>query len=204
MNILDTYNIIDAFILVTVLATLIMGLWKGFIRTLSALTGLVVGVLAAFNYYPVAEGYLRKISELDPHVSTILSMAIVFIIVQALFVIVRKFLEALVDLTRLGWLDRVLGGCMGVLIGGVLVATVSQLLIVAAPEWPQVKNSKLLHPIEGVSTAALNQVPQSMKQHFQGVAAKWKGFQDAASASVYQQQTASPNRQPTGPQGPFK
>ena len=65
----------------------------------------------------LVEPYLNKISSLDRHVSMILSMIIVFIGVQVVFVAIGHIMDVLPDLTRLTWLDRVLGGTMGLVAG---------------------------------------------------------------------------------------
>ena len=106
MKFIETYNLIDLFIMSTLMVTLILGLWKGFIRSLTAVAGLVIGIGAAAKYHPEVAPYLGKISSLDPNISKMLSMIIVFIAVQVLFVVLRRILAKLIDVTRLSWLDQ--------------------------------------------------------------------------------------------------
>jgi len=179
MEQLEQYNLIDILILSCFTLALILGFWRGFARTLTAVAGVVIGLLAAGKYYPVLEPYLSKISSLDPYISAILCMIVLFVVVQAIFVFIRKALEALLDFTRLGWLDRVLGACMGALAGFLVVTATVHILVLALPEWSAVNSSKLLKPVERLSSVVLNYVPEKFLAQFQLLAARWKGVLEA-------------------------
>lgn len=174
MEFIEAYNVIDLAIMVTLLVTLIFGLWKGFMRSLTAVAGLIVGVVASLRYHTIVEPYLRKISSLDPHISMILSMVIVFIAVQVLFVIIRRILTALIDVTRLTWLDRVLGGMLGVLAGFLLVAAAVQVILIAVPEWSLVKTSRLVKPVNELTNKGMTYAPKPARDYVQSLIAKWK------------------------------
>jgi len=174
MEFIEAYNVIDLSIMVTLLVTLIFGLWKGFMRSLTAVAGLVVGVVASLRYHTMVEPYLRKISSLDPHISMILSMVIVFIAVQVLFVIIRRILTALIDVTRLSWLDRVLGGMLGVFAGFLLVATAVEVILIAVPEWSLVKTSRLVKPVNELTNKGMTYAPKPAQDYVQSFIAKWK------------------------------
>ena len=174
---LEAYNFIDLFISGTLLVTLILGLWKGFMRSLTAVAGLIFGVGGALRYHTVVEPYLGKISSLDPHISMILSMVIVFIAIQALFVLIRRLLTALIDVTRLSWLDRVLGGILGILAGFLMIATVVQGILVTVPEWPLVKASRLVKPVNELTAKGMTYAPKDVREYVQSIVTKWKGTQ---------------------------
>ncbi|MEW6530771.1 MAG: CvpA family protein [Thermodesulfobacteriota bacterium] len=178
MEIIQDYNVVDAFILIMLLIGLILGLWKGFVRSFTALASLVVGVIAAVRYYRVVEPYLGKVSSLDPNISMILSMVIVFVFVQAVFVLIRLLLDALVDATRLSVLDRLLGGAMGVAAAFLVVAVVVQVILIGIPEWPIVTKSKFTKPTEEVTKKLWQYVPQSAKDQVADLMKRWKGSQD--------------------------
>ncbi|MGB9617089.1 MAG: CvpA family protein [Desulfomonilaceae bacterium] len=187
MEQLEQYNLIDMFVAVTLVVAFLLGLWKGFARTLAAVAGVGIGILAASRYHGSVEPYLSRISSLDPYICTILSMIILFIAVQAVFVLIRKGLDLLLDFTRLGWLDRILGAGLGVGAGFLFVATTVQLLVLAAPEWPAIKTSKLIPPIEQASRAALSRVPPSIRAPFQSLTTKWKGALDTNLPGAFEQ-----------------
>lgn len=180
MNFLEAYNAIDLFIMVTLLITLILGIWKGFVRSLTALTSLVAGVALAIKYYPVAQAYLSKVSALDPQISVILSMVPIFVAVQMIFVVIRRVLEALIDLTRLSWLDRVFGAAMGIAAGLLVVAASVQVMLIGIPDWPLVKTSKLIKPVDQLTGKALTYAPKEVKDQWLLLTTKWKGAQELA------------------------
>lgn len=178
MNFIEASNPIDLFILATILITFIMGFWKGFIRTLTALAGLAVGVWAATTYYPLVQGQLIKISALNPQISMIISMALVFIVAQVVFVILRRVLEAVLDFTRLGWLDRIMGAAMGVVTGFGISAACVQIVLLAAPEWQAVRSSVLAIPIESATYRLLAYVPSETRGQMDSMISKWRTQQD--------------------------
>ena len=200
MNFVEAYNVIDLFILGTLLITIVLGFWKGFVRTLSAVTGLILGVVGAARYYPLVEPYLSRISSLDPQICSILSMVLIFIGVQVVFVLIRRILDALIDLTRLSWVDRVLGAAMGAASGLLVVAAVVQAVLIAMPEWPAVGTSRLVRPVDGLTGKALNYAPEQIRNQLQSLIAKWKGPQESYPQAP-QHRTAAPGKEPLDPTG---
>ncbi len=176
MQFIEAYNPVDLFIITTILISLILGLWKGFVRSLTALTGLVLGFVIAGKYYPEVQVYLYKISSLNPQIAMIISMLALFVMVQAAFVLIRKLLDTLIDITRLGWLDRVLGALMGASTGLVFIAVTVQALILTAPEWPSVKNSNLIQVVDSLTIKAMDYAPQQAKDQVNAMVNKWRGF----------------------------
>jgi membrane protein required for colicin V production len=183
MQSLDAYNIVDLSFAAVVIVLLILGAWKGFLRTLTALAGVVLGAALAFRYYPSVQPYLSKISSLDPSISMILSMAVIFVGVQIVFTIVRIIIDALLKVTRLSWLDRSLGAAMGFAAGFVIIAGAAQVLLVGVPDWPPVKTSKLIGPVERIAIRAVSYAPQSAKDQMQQLTTKLKGITDTVPAS---------------------
>ncbi len=205
MNPIDTYNAIDLFIMGTLLVTLILGIWKGFVRSLTALASLVAGVALAIKYYPAAQAYLSKVSSLDPQVSMILGMVIIFIGVQVVFVVIRRILEALIDLTRLTWLDRIFGAAMGIVAGLLVVAAAVQVMLIGIPEWPLVKTSKLVKPVDQLTGKAVTYAPKQARDQWYSLMTKWKGTQEQVAPPAPQRQAApSPKKAPAASPGLVK
>jgi membrane protein required for colicin V production len=202
MKFIEAYNLIDLFILGTILVTLILGIWKGFVRSLTALASVVLGVLIALKYHQAVQPYLSKISSLDPQISMILSMIIVFVAVQALFVLIRRILDALIDLTRLSWLDRCLGAVMGVAAGFLLVAGVVQTVLIAVPDWPMVKTSKLVRPVDGLTAKLMAHAPEQVRNQMDSFFTKWKGTSEPTPSTPAPRSAA--NKAPATSPGPVK
>lgn len=203
MNFIETYNLIDLFVAGTLLISITLGLWKGFIRSLAAMAGVFFGVLGAMRYHPYVQPYLGKVSSLDPHISIILAMIIVFILVQVFFVFIRKLLDALLNVTRLSWLDRVLGAAMGATAGFLVVASAVQAILIAVPEWPLIKTSRLAKPVDALAGKAISYAPQEARDQFQLLMAKWKGTQEPPTQLPPHRSVAS-EVAPAPPPGPVK
>lgn len=204
MNLIEAYNAIDLFIMGTLLVTLILGIWKGFVRSLTALASLVVGVALAIKYYPAAQIYLNKISSLDPQISMVLAMVIIFIAVQIVFVVIRRILEAIIDVTRLTWLDRVFGAAMGVIAGLLVVAAAVQAMLIGIPEWPLVKTSKLVKPMDQLTGKAVTYAPKQVRDQWSSLMTKWKGTQEIVPQTPQRQAAPLPKKATAAPPGLVK
>jgi membrane protein required for colicin V production len=202
MSFLESYNLIDLFILGTLLITVTLGTWKGFVRSLTALASLVVGVVAALRYYTLAQPFLSKVSSLDPQISSVLCMVIIFVLVQIIFVGVRWILAALLDVTRLSGLDRVCGAAMGFAAGFMIVAACVQVILIGIPEWPLIKTSKLVFPVDQLTAKGMNYAPKQAKDQLQSLIAKWKGTQESAPAAP--REVISSQKSPGAPPGLVK
>jgi uncharacterized membrane protein required for colicin V production len=108
----------------------------------------------------------------------IISMALVFILAQVVFVILRRVLEAVLDFTRLGWLDRIMGAAMGVVTGFGISAAFVQIILVAAPEWQAVRSSVLAIPLESATYKLLAYVPSETRSQMDNMMSKWRTQQD--------------------------
>ncbi len=203
MELTQGYNAVDFVILAIFAITVILGIWKGFVSSLTGLAGLVFGVAAAVKYYPRVEPYLGKITSLEPHASMILSMVIIFVAVQVLFLIIRFILNLLIDVTRLGWLDRTLGAVMGLLAGFLVASVAVEVLLIGIPEWTALKESRLAPPVHGLAQRAVEAAPQSVKEQLQQVVDKWKGTKEQ-TAPKPKEQEAPPKEKPRPQSGnPF-
>jgi membrane protein required for colicin V production len=202
MKFIEASNLIDLFIMGALMVTLILGLWKGFIRSLTAVAGLALGLIAAARYHGILEPYLGKISSLDPNISRILSMIIVFIAVQVLFVAVRRILAKLIDVTRLSWLDRTLGGAVGVAAGFLIVGAAVQGLLVVCPEWPVVTSSKLVPPVHSLTGKAMAYAPEQARNYVETLLEKWKNMQERPPSNERAGQSAPQHKGPTAVPAP--
>ncbi len=197
MSFFEQYNLIDVLIIGTLLVTVILGAWKGLLRSLTALAGLALGIILAVKYYVVVEPYINKISTLERNVSMILSMIIVFIGVQAVFVVIRHILEAILKVTRLSWLDRMFGALMGFAGGFLIVAASVQILLIGLPDWSLVKTSKLVNPVDRITDKTSQYAPPQVRDQATALFAKLKGLSESSPITDYK--PAAPFNKPEAP-----
>jgi len=110
------------------------GLWIGFLRQVTTLVALVVAFVIAGQYHDRLFPFLRGVTE-NPHAIFWASYAILFAVTYVLTMLLGKGLAKVVELTVAGWFDKLLGGILGVVKGGVLVVLLNMALSgVIAPE----------------------------------------------------------------------
>lgn len=106
---------LDIIILLLLVAGVITGMMKGFIRQLASLLGLVVGLLAAkMLYATVAEEYCSKITD-NPTLAQILAFVLIWAFVPMAFALVAHLISKALEAVELGWINRLLGGALGAL-----------------------------------------------------------------------------------------
>jgi membrane protein required for colicin V production len=115
-------NWLDIVIAVLVLAVAVGGLAQGFIKTLFALAGVVVGVIVASNFYQELAGLLTFIS--DQRIANIVSFALILLAVLIIAAVIAQLLSSVLHAVNLGCIDRAMGAVLGFVIGVVLVSAI--------------------------------------------------------------------------------
>ncbi len=112
---------LDIAILAVTIVFGLAGLWKGFIRALFSMAGLIGGIaLAGHCYRPLAD----VLSPNGAIWAGIAAYAIILVAVFAIANIIGWVVAGLAHLTMLGWVDRLVGFILGAAIGSILCAAV--------------------------------------------------------------------------------
>jgi membrane protein required for colicin V production len=125
--------VIDIVVLVLLLLFVLLGAVKGIVRDIAMLIGVVAGVYLAWRY-----GIQVKLW-LEPHLhqarlSLFLGHALVFLAVVVAAGLLGLLLSKLLNVTPLGWLDRFLGACVGLVKGAALVWVLVTVTLAFKPE----------------------------------------------------------------------
>jgi len=142
------------------------GIFRGLVKEISSIIGVLAGYYAAYTYY----GLLAKvISKWLSNVAyaNILSFFIIFCLVFFIISILGVITKYLLSISHLGWIDRVCGAGFG-LIKGILIAAILMVVLTAfLPKGPPVVKQSFLAPhVAHVSEAMAKVVPDQMKQQF--------------------------------------
>lgn len=129
-------NWLDILIIVSLAAAVIGGLATGFIRSLFTLIGLIAGIVLAGRMYG---GLATRLSFIHHEgAANIVAFVLIFIAILLLAAIAAQILRTVIARAMLGWLDRLAGGLIGLLIGalawGLLLALWAKFLGGAALE----------------------------------------------------------------------
>lgn len=123
---------LDIFILCTMVFFLVQGIFRGFLREIASLAGVVLGILLGSHFQPQATSFLKT------HVPDFSYLPVVsFVLIFGLVLIVANLLGyALSHLFRkvlLGWLDRGLGVFLALTKGVILTYLIIVLLTFFLP-----------------------------------------------------------------------
>ena len=107
---------------VIILFCLIRGIFRGLVKEISSITGVVAGYYMAYSYYLPAAELLSKYLSFAAY-SRFVAFIIIFCAVFLVVSIVGVILKYLLKISFLGWTDRICGAIFG-LIKGFLIACV--------------------------------------------------------------------------------
>lgn len=159
-------NLLDYVFIVILGYCLIRGIFRGLIKELSSIVGVLAGLYGAYTYYPhLAKFLARWIS--DTGYLNIISCLLIFIgvylVISALGVMIKYFM----NIAFLGWTDRLAGALFGAVKGGLIIAALILILTTFLP-----KNTHVLRDSMGarymmqVSATLVQLASKDMKQLF--------------------------------------
>jgi membrane protein required for colicin V production len=124
-------NVFDVVIVVIVSFCLIRGLFRGLIREISSIVGVLAGFYGAYTYHPLVEPYFSRWVE-TPGYRNIISFFLLFCTILILINLLARLIRYLLNIVFLGWVDRlcgmVFGAAKGLLIVSVLFITLTTML----------------------------------------------------------------------------
>ena len=110
-------NWLDILILICLAAALIGGLKTGIVRGVVNLAGIILGIFLAGMYYETVGGWLGFIS--NENAARTVAFVAIIVVVMVLAGLVGALLHKILSSIMLGWLDHLIGGILGLLIGAV-------------------------------------------------------------------------------------
>ena len=147
---------------------LIRGIFRGLVKELASIVGVLGGFYAAYTYYPLLQG-LFSAWVYDPSYRSILSFLVIFSGIFIIISIVGVIIKYLLNIAFLGWVDRLCGAGFGVL-KAVLIVSVLMIALTTflSKGAPIVRNSHLAPHVALVAEKMIKVVPLNMKHEFQG------------------------------------
>lgn len=144
-------NALDLIFLGIMGVNLLYSTWKGFIRDVFSLAGLVGGFIIACRYYSVAADWVSSWVPY-PEIASILGWILIFLIVYIAVGILGRMVRGSFQILRMGWVDSVAGFFFG-FIKGVLFCAGLLVVLVALlpPEASLLKKSRLAPHVMGLT-----------------------------------------------------
>jgi membrane protein required for colicin V production len=159
-------NPFDIVIIVILGYSLVRGIFRGLVKEVSSIIGVLGGFYAAFTYYPMLAKLLSGLIKEAAYLN-ILSFLMIFCSVLIVVGILGVIIKYLLNIAFLGWVDRIGGVAFG-LVKGILIASI--LFITFTAFLPKgsafLKNSILAPHVSWVSEKMAKVVSKEMKQDF--------------------------------------
>lgn len=110
-------NLYDLVIVIIALLGLIDGLRKGLMQTIGSIAGVVCGIFAAKALSYMVAPYISLLFEsAGQQVVQVISFVVLFVLTVILFRFVAILLSKLLKMVMLGWLNRLAGGLVAVML----------------------------------------------------------------------------------------
>ena len=112
---------LDIILLICFIPGIIRGISKGFLEQALSLAGIVLSVWAAFKFSAVVCGWLKPYLSLSETTLNVVAFALILIAVSIVVLLVAKLLTKVLEMSMLGWLDKILGLAFALVVNGLLL-----------------------------------------------------------------------------------
>jgi membrane protein required for colicin V production len=159
-------NPFDILIVVILGYSLIRGLFRGLVKELSSIIGVLGGFYAAYTYYHLPAGLLSNLIKNSAYLN-IFSFLIVFCVVLLIVNIIGVIIKYLMNIAFLGWVDRLGGIGFGIVKGILIVCILFITLTTFLPKGSAfIKNSALAPHVSRISEKMSHVISKEMKRDF--------------------------------------
>jgi membrane protein required for colicin V production len=155
----------DWLICILVAANVIAAAVQGFFSEALTIAGLVVGYLvAAWKYRSLAEWFEQYLK--NPWLAEILGFLIIFFAILIVFGVAARIARWMMKEAGLSGFDRFLGGLLGLVKGGLMVAIILMGMAAFTPTSKLLQNSQLAPYFLVVGRAAIWLAPSELRGRF--------------------------------------
>ena len=156
-------NLLDIVIVVILGYCLVRGIFRGLIKEVSGIIGVLGGFYVAYSYYNKLAHFLSQWIS-DTSIQNILSFLLLFCAVLIIVSIIGIVVKYLLNIAFLGWTDRITGAVFGILKGVLISCVIIFSLTAFLPKGaPIIKESLLAPYATRVSETMARVVPEELK-----------------------------------------
>ena len=112
---------LDIILLICFIPGIIRGISKGFLEQALSLAGIVVSVWAAFKFSALVCTWLKPYLSLSETTLSVVAFALILVAVCLVVLIVAKLLTKVLEMSMLGWLDKILGLVFALVVNALLL-----------------------------------------------------------------------------------
>ncbi len=160
-------NLFDILVIVILTYCLIRGLFRGVLKEISSLIGVLAGFYAAYTYYQDVSKFFEKWITNHNYLN-MLSFILVFVCVFLVISIIGTIIKYILKIVFLGWVDRIFGVIFGIL-KGILISSILLIVFVAflSGSTSIIKSSKTSPYIVIFSDKMVMVTPKGIKNEYQ-------------------------------------
>lgn len=172
-------NALDILFVVIMGFSLVRGIFRGLVKEVASIIGVLSGYYAAYTYYPLLARLLSRWMS-DTAYLNIVSFLILFCLVFLIISLIGVVLKYLLSIAYMGWADRVSGALFGL---GKSILVASVILVALTTFLPKnaalVRESLLAPHVTVISETIAKIVTPQMKRTFtaklDALKASWGG-----------------------------
>lgn len=164
-------NFLDIILICIVAIFLIRGFFRGLVQEVMSLAAVVLAIFLASNYQHILVPHLELYINSEITVNA-LAYVLIFFGTIIVFWLLAKAIRTMLDISLLGWIDRLAGGVFGVIEGVLITLILLMFLQSFAPDSSWIKESQIAPRSQHLLQLVGDLAPQSMRE-----ALKSKGFE---------------------------
>ena len=161
-------NLFDMIIVIILCYCLIRGIFRGLIKELASIIGVLAGFYFSYTYYmkiklPVIPRFVSDTAYLN-----IIHFMIIFCVVFLLVSILGVIIKYILNIAFLGWVDRICGFGFGFIKGMLLISVLLIVLTAFLPAGsPIIRDSLLCPQVTKISENMAKVITLEMKRDFE-------------------------------------
>mgnify|MGYP002624805514 FL=1 len=140
-------NTLDIILLICFVPAVIRGLSKGFLEQAISLAGVIASVWASFRFSNIVSPWIKPYIEVSDTLLSVISFAAVLVVGLILTVLIAKGLTKVIEMAMLGWLNKVLGLLLGIVVTLLVLGTIIVLFDTLNLKYGLVPEAKLAESI---------------------------------------------------------
>jgi membrane protein required for colicin V production len=159
------FSTLDWVVLLIIVLSVLQASAQGFFYEFFSMAGVIAGyLLAAWEYPRVAVWYAPHVN--SPWAADIAAFFTIFVVVALLAGVLGRIARWAVHGVGLRWFDRLLGGVFGFVRGAVVATVIVLGLIVFAPQWGRLQQSRIAPLLLVSGRALIWAAPAELRQRF--------------------------------------
>ena len=163
-------NFLDIILICIIAIFLIRGFFRGLVQEVLSLGAVVLAIFLASNYQHFLVPHLKLYISSEITVNA-LAYVLIFFGTIIVFWLIAKAIRSMLEISLLGWVDRLAGGIFGTIEGALIALILLMFMQSFAPESTWLKESQIAPRSQHMLQLVGDLAPQSMRD-----ALKSKGF----------------------------